>query len=405
MGFSRGYAAPEVEARGVHHPASADVYSLGAVFLNVATVVYGGSRKRCGEVMRGGTGNREAAIEGYLEELRPLAVKTGRVGEDALTCLPRHLLGLTKAMLAHDPEKRPKAEEVNERLVEIGGLEQVYHGGCCKKSSAYVSKLIDSKLQNISQSTTATTTRLATLEAERITDKTLIATLTATNETHEARLVKERNHVAELYKKQLAHQQLALDIALARSRELEADLAALRGTQRRGGGKKTRPPMLMQMATTIGTMTVPPPTTVMATVPPVEQPSIPPPETARPPPGPLRRQSGLPVPVRPSTPLPLKVQTPTTPVRPVRRGNGSAESTLLSSVHSTFSVASVASSFSSVEGEVSPVVGREKGEEATKMGGKEKERGDREKVGKEKRGGERTVVMTWAERARGRVRV
>ena len=142
MGFSRGYAAPEVEARGVHHPASADVYSLGAVFLNVATVVYGGSRKRCGEVMRGGTGNREAAIEGYLEELRPLAVKTGRVGEDVLTCLPRHLLGLTKAMLAHDPEKRPKAEEVNERLVEIGGIEQVYHGGCCKKSSAYVSKLI-----------------------------------------------------------------------------------------------------------------------------------------------------------------------------------------------------------------------------------------------------------------------
>ncbi|KFY89242.1 hypothetical protein V500_05845 [Pseudogymnoascus sp. VKM F-4518 (FW-2643)] len=207
VGFSLGYAAPEVEARGVHHPASADVYSLGAVFLNVATVVYGETRARCGEVMRGGTGSRKATIEGYLEELRPRAVKTGRAGEDALTCLPRHLLGLTEAMLAHDPEKRPSAEEVNERLVEMGGIEQVYHGRCCKKSSAYVSKLIDNKLQNLSHSTTTTTTRLATLESERAADKALIATLTATNETHEARLIKERNHVAELYKKQLAHQQ------------------------------------------------------------------------------------------------------------------------------------------------------------------------------------------------------
>ncbi|KFY00021.1 hypothetical protein O988_03555 [Pseudogymnoascus sp. VKM F-3808] len=111
------------------------------------------------------------------------------------------------------------------------------------------------------------------------------------------------------------------------------------------------------MATTIGTMTVPPPTVVMATVPPVAtvppaaKQSMSPPEATRPSSGPIRRQSGLPVPVRPSTPL--RVQTPTTPVRSVGRGNSSAESTLLSSVHSTFSVVSMASSVSSVEG--SPV--------------------------------------------------
>lgn len=142
VGFSLGYAAPEVEAKGVHHPASADVYSLGAVFLNVATVVYGETRRRCGEVMKDKTGSRKATIERYLEELRPLATKTGRAGEEALTCLPRHLVGLTEKMLAHDPEKRPSAQEVGERLVEMGGIEQVYHGRCCKKSSAYVSKLI-----------------------------------------------------------------------------------------------------------------------------------------------------------------------------------------------------------------------------------------------------------------------
>lgn len=142
VGFSLGYVAPEVEARGVHHPASADVYSLGAVFLNVATVVYGETRARCGEVMREKTGSRQATIEGYIDELRPRAINTGRASEEALTCLPRHLLGLTEAMLAHDPEKRPSAQEVGERLVEIGGIAQVYHGSCCKKSSAYVSKLI-----------------------------------------------------------------------------------------------------------------------------------------------------------------------------------------------------------------------------------------------------------------------
>ena len=196
----------------------------------------------------------------------------------------------------------------------------------------------------------------------------------------------------------------------------------------------------MQMATAIGTMTVPPQTAVMttATVPPVAKPSIPsmpPPEAARPTPGPIRRQSGLPVPVRPSTPLPLRVQTPTTPVRTVGRGNGSAESTLLSSVHSTFSVASVASSFSSVEGEGgSPVVEREKGDEKEKGGervkgarrevvpqygmigmtrteriekrdkrGRERERELLGDVGRETGERDRTVVMTWAERARGMV--
>lgn len=181
--------------------------------------------------------------------------------------------------------------------------------------------------------------------------------------------------------------------------------------------------MLMQMATTIGTMTVAPqtamalPAAAITAAPPVAPPTIPPPETTRPPPGPLRRQSGLPLPVRPSTPL--RVQTPTTPVRPVGRGNGSAESTLLSSVHSTFSVASMASSVSSVEGEVSPVVGR--GEVGEKVGkrdggsvvvaqdgvvGKDGVGGrERERMVPGSEGRERTVVMTWAERARGRIRV
>ncbi|OBT87895.1 serine/threonine protein kinase [Pseudogymnoascus sp. 03VT05] len=418
-GFTLGYAAPEVEARATHHPASADVYSLGAVFLNVAAVVYGETRERCREVMCEKTGSRKATIEAYLSELRPRAVKTGRAADEALTCMPRHLLGLTEAMLAHDPVKRPSAQEVGERLVEMGGIEQVYHGACCKKSSAYVSKLIDNKLHHLAHSSTATSTRLATLESERAADKALIATLTATNETHEARLVKERNHVAELYKKQLAHHQLALDIAIARNRALEADLAALRGPPRRGGGgKKGRPPMLMQMATTIGTMTVPPPNTVTqpamtmaTTVAPVASPNIPPPETTRPHPGPLRRQSGLPVPVRPSTPLSLRVQTPTTPVRPVGRSNVSAESTLLSSVHSTFSVVSMASSVSSMEGEGSPVVGRgERGDVVVAQDGVKGKERERERVavgdgGRERGEREKTLVMSWADRARGRVKV
>ncbi|KFX92159.1 hypothetical protein V490_05539, partial [Pseudogymnoascus sp. VKM F-3557] len=155
VGFSRGYAAPEVEAKGMHHPASADVYSLGAVFLNVATVVYGETRRRCGEVMRGGgAASRRETIEGYLADLRPLATKTGRVEEDALTCLPKHLVGLMEAMLSHEPGERPSAEEVGRRLVEIGGIEQVYHAECCKKSAAHISKLIDTKLQSVSHSTT-----------------------------------------------------------------------------------------------------------------------------------------------------------------------------------------------------------------------------------------------------------
>jgi serine/threonine protein kinase len=156
VGFSRGYAAPEVEAKGMHHPASADVYSLGAVFLNVATVVYGETRRRCGEVMRsGGAASRRETIEGYLADLRPLATKTGRVAEDALTCLPKHLVGLMEAMLAHEPGERPSAEEVGRRLVEIGGIEQVYHAECCKKSAAHISKLIGAFPPLLIQSTGA----------------------------------------------------------------------------------------------------------------------------------------------------------------------------------------------------------------------------------------------------------
>lgn len=142
VGWSPGYVAPEVEDRGMHHPSSADIYSLGCIFLNVATVLYGCTRSQCGDVMSEKYTTRAAKIEHYLNDLRPLAVKSGKAHEHSLTCMPKHLLGLTEAMLAHEPSLRPTASHVNAALHEIGGIDQIYHGVCCKKDTTYVSMII-----------------------------------------------------------------------------------------------------------------------------------------------------------------------------------------------------------------------------------------------------------------------
>jgi hypothetical protein len=54
----------------------------------------------------------------------------------------KHIVGLIDKMLKYDPEERPTAIEVNERLSELGGLDQIYHLSCCHKKNAYVSEVI-----------------------------------------------------------------------------------------------------------------------------------------------------------------------------------------------------------------------------------------------------------------------
>jgi len=363
VGWSPGYVAPEVEDKGKHHPSSADIYSLGCVFLNVATVLYGSTRAECGDVMREKHTTRAATIENFVNDLRPLAVKTGKAHEHSLTCMPKHLLGLTEAMLSHEPSSRPTASQVNAALHDIGGIEQIYHGNCCKKDASYVAGIIDSKMSKLGQDTSEYTKKIKALEEQHEHDKQAVAKLSEIQATYQLRLEKERNHLAEQYARQLERQRKELEAVLAKNKALEAELATLKPARRgpRKPHEKLRPPHLQSISTDA-----------------IPKQGFP---------LPVRRQSNLPVPVRPSTPL------PSTPVRPqILRDSSSATSTLLSSVHSSFSRQSPASSVSSIDSETvrsdipdSPM----------------QSKAHMSPTGSLDKTADKTIIMTWAERARG----
>jgi len=144
------WIAPEI-----YHPRdewsmrAADVYSLGLVFLNVATVVYGARLSEFDELRadprhHGGP----EKLRQYLAKLQVLALATQQVADhDAHTFAPRHVVDLVSRMTAHEPGRRPAAERVETMLVELGGIDQVYHNTCCKKQGRALTSLMDTRLK------------------------------------------------------------------------------------------------------------------------------------------------------------------------------------------------------------------------------------------------------------------
>jgi serine/threonine protein kinase len=137
------WIAPEVHDEMEHHMAPTDVWSLGCIFLNVATVLYSENLDKYDSIMKERDWQKKyELLPKYLNHLKTKAMAAALDDHENPNFNTKHIVGLIDKMLKYDPDERPTAIEVNERLSELGGLDQIYHLSCCHKKNAYVSEVI-----------------------------------------------------------------------------------------------------------------------------------------------------------------------------------------------------------------------------------------------------------------------
>ena len=137
------WIAPEVHDEQHHHMSPADVWSLGCIFLNVATILYGETLEQYDKIMKERDWElKYEMLPRYLADLRTRATAAAFENHEDPTFNVKHLIGLIDSMLKYKPDERPSAAMVNERLSEIGGLDQIYHLSCCHKKNSYISNVI-----------------------------------------------------------------------------------------------------------------------------------------------------------------------------------------------------------------------------------------------------------------------
>lgn len=142
------WRAPEIHSsRDEWSMKAADVYSLGLVLLEIATILYRGNLADFDVVVGDLTSwGRAEKLAQYHPRLEAMALATQEVEDaHAPSFSPKHVVGLTARMLASEPSKRPVVDQVDTELVELGGIEQIYHSSCCKRSSRFVTDRINTK--------------------------------------------------------------------------------------------------------------------------------------------------------------------------------------------------------------------------------------------------------------------
>lgn len=214
---------------------AADVYSLGLILLNIATVLYGADLADFDIVIGELSPHRRAEkLEAFKRKLEPMALATQTVADpNAPTFAPRHILQLTSRMLSSEASRRPVATQVDAELVELGGLEQIYHSPCCKRTPRYVTDRMSNKLKMV------TDERNRLLSENQAISKR-VETLERKDETYEQRIRKERDTHAE----RIAKLQAQLDHEKAERKKAEAMLEKLllEGQKRETGpGRRNAP--------------------------------------------------------------------------------------------------------------------------------------------------------------------
>ncbi|WQF88135.1 Putative serine/threonine-protein kinase, active [Colletotrichum destructivum] len=171
----------------------ADIYCLGLIYLNIATLVYRGDLEKfhfvVGDLV---PHSRAEKLEAHQQNLALHALATQDF-HDAKhpTVAPRHILGLTARMVSSDPKSRPRADEVDQELVDLGGIEQVYHNSCCRKSARHVVKRVDERLS-------AMASENARLKPENERLQREIKALRAMDETYRLRIEnQEKKHARD----------------------------------------------------------------------------------------------------------------------------------------------------------------------------------------------------------------
>ncbi|RDW75307.1 hypothetical protein BP6252_06449 [Coleophoma cylindrospora] len=336
---SMWWSAPEVLDLLDHHMSSADIYSLGCIFLNIATILHGDTLETYDLVMKEHNwAKKYENLRKHLKDLRLRVAAEEIESEEVPTFNVKHILGLVEKMLKYEPEQRPTAAEVNARLSELGGLDQVYHLPCCHKESAHLSTIINTKLKSLHDTTAEALAKLAQLEAENLQKQEHIRKLESVSGTWEQRIENEMKHAANRY--QALQEKYNTECSTRKRTEerlksVEAELRRFtQGRRPPQQNKNKNKNSFMANANRIltghgATRANHPPLFGQEGDGTVFQPGTRQPQ---------RRPSNIPVPVRPSTPI----RTPSNPFRPAYgRDPGSNTSTLLSSVHSTFSRSSL----------------------------------------------------------------
>jgi serine/threonine protein kinase len=196
---------------------AADVYSLGLVFLNIATILYGGRQSHLFDVLEQKSPPlRLQQLDRYMDELQKLAlVMQEFADESAHTFAPKHVVSLTRRMMSREPPSRPGMAKVNQDLVELGGLEQIYHNTCCKAHPRSLTQLLDRKYAHVCDE------RKRLAEEKDLMMKRL-EVLEGSKETFSARLERERKEHArdrENLSRRLEEKQQHIEQLEARLRE------------------------------------------------------------------------------------------------------------------------------------------------------------------------------------------
>ncbi|EGR45325.1 uncharacterized protein TRIREDRAFT_123672 [Trichoderma reesei QM6a] len=186
------WRAPELYSENGSSMQLSDIYSLGLVYLNIATVLY---NVRLSEFEDALTYQadlarseklaiREDNLRCLLEKLTAHALVTPQfmfTYEGQETVRPRPLVNLIAKMISSNPRARLSADKIDEKLSMIGGIHQIYHGECCKRPVSWVEDKWDKKF-----------VALMSLKAENDDLKRKIAELHGRDETYEKRLENER---------------------------------------------------------------------------------------------------------------------------------------------------------------------------------------------------------------------
>jgi len=128
---------------------AADVYSLGLVYVDIFSIVCRVRRQDFEEVYDDDISVRTKNLAAYQERLVKEALATQRYEDDkAGTLNAKHIVGLTTKMLS-EPSTRPDAEEVDRELARLGGLDQIYHGRCCRRKGRDLRQLFNGTFSRI----------------------------------------------------------------------------------------------------------------------------------------------------------------------------------------------------------------------------------------------------------------
>lgn len=217
------WRAPELYGGGKKSMQLADMYSLGLVYLLIATVLYNGRIDDLYAVLRYDPyqnrtqqlARREELLGPYITRLSELALadpphRFRFSGQETIG--PKPLLNLIRRMTATTPKSRPEAQQVQDHLSLLGGVHQRYHGSCCRRSEEWIVEEWNKKFDALLSDNARYRKRLEELEGR--------------DQTYERRLENERKkqeqHISSLQKR--------LEEAEQRCRQLAQD-----GRRRRPG--------------------------------------------------------------------------------------------------------------------------------------------------------------------------